>query len=140
WVWKASPQQRQHIRQLADKLKSIARNRAESHTAAAFIKWQDGNFAGALDEDLAATKARAACPRGRAVAHTVYGFHLIQTGHPDEAQVQYRKGIQVSPTSPTGLHHLGHPYFVRRQFDKALELYQASTKAGSSHWLGYYWM
>jgi tetratricopeptide (TPR) repeat protein len=139
WLWNASPQAHQHIRGLAAKLKSIAPNRAESHTAAATIKWQDWKFAEALAEDRAATQARAACRDGRAAALCMYGFHLVQTGHPEEALAEYLMAERIDPTFPTIQHHLGHPYFVRRQFEEALAHYQKSIDLEPRHWLGYHW-
>jgi tetratricopeptide (TPR) repeat protein len=103
------------------------------------IKWQDWKFAEALAEDRAATQARAACRDGRAAARGIYGFHLLQTGHPEEALAEYLKAERIDPTFPTIQHHLGHPYFARRQFEEALAHYQKSIDTEPRHWFGYLW-
>jgi tetratricopeptide (TPR) repeat protein len=139
WTWDAPESAHQHIRSLAERLKKIAPNGAESHVAAAFIKWMDWKFAEAVAEDRIACRARAACREGRSAAHNVCGWHLLQRGHPEEALLEYREAERLYPSSPIAMHHLGHPYFVQRQFDQALKCYQASIEAETSNSLGHFW-
>jgi tetratricopeptide (TPR) repeat protein len=139
WNWDAQEQAHQHIRALADKLKAIGPNRAESHIAAAFIGWLDWKFAEALAEDRKAMRTRAASIEGRSAAYNVYGFHLMQTGHPDEALAAYLKAKPLNPTSPVVLHHLGHFYFARGEFEKALKYYEDAIKVEPRHTAGHYW-
>jgi tetratricopeptide (TPR) repeat protein len=137
WEWYASAEAHQHIRALAERLRKTAPGRAESHIAASFIKWMDWRFAEALVEDRAALRERAASEEGRAVAHNVHGWHLVETGHPDEAQAEYLRAKALYPTSPVVLHHLGNPYFARKQFPEALEYYQKSVRLEPRHILGH---
>ena len=137
WEWYAPAPAQQHIRALAEQLKKAAPDRAESHIAASFIKLMDWKFADALAEGRAAIHERAASQEGRATAHNVYGWHLLQTGHPDEAQSEYLKAKALYPTSPVLLHHLGNPHFARRQFAEALKYYQESVRLEPRHILGH---
>ncbi len=112
----------------AAKLEEMAPWLAESHAAASLVKWADWKFPEALAEAHKATRIRAASKRGRATAHNLYGFFLLQTGKPDEALEQYQLAEKLTPSNPGRQHHLGHPYFVKREFDKALEHYEKSLK------------
>jgi len=50
----------------------------------------------------------------------------VESGRPEEALKQYRVAEQLDPSSAVVQHHLGHPYFVKRQFEQALHYYQTS--------------
>ena len=47
---------------------------------------------------------------------------------PDEALVHYQIAKGLSPFSAISEHHLGHPYFVKRNFNQALYHYQKSLE------------
>jgi tetratricopeptide (TPR) repeat protein len=140
WNWDKTEEQHQHFRSLAAKLMELDPQRAEAHTAAACVNWMDWEFADALKEDRKAITLRAACRDGRGNAHGAYGFHLLQTGDPDGAEEQYQIAENVNPTSPTQLHHRGHPYFVRRQFDKAMHYYAESVRLDPQYGIGHQWV
>src|SRR5439155_12937936 len=103
------------------------------------VKWLDWQFQEALADAHLATEVLPASKEGREMAHLFYGFYLMQAGHPDEALKHYRIAARLAPSNPQYQHHLGHPYFVKRQFDQALHYYQTSLDMESRQATAHYW-
>jgi tetratricopeptide (TPR) repeat protein len=118
----------------------IAPDRADSHTAQALINWRDWRFSEALAEAHSATSMREISNNGQGFAHQIYGFLLIESGKPDEALKEYEKAENMNGGDPLVQHHLGHPYFVKRNFDEALKHYQASIDLQPGWFTGHYWI
>ncbi len=112
----------------ASNLMQICPKLAEAHYAEACMKWWDWKFTNAVAEAEKATKLRAASGEDRAWAHCLFGWFLVETGHPNEALEEYQKAERLLPDNPTIESHLGHPYFVQRRFKEALYRYQKSLK------------
>jgi serine/threonine protein kinase len=121
---------RRELRAVAKKLMELNSNLAESRTASSTIPQ-------ALADARLATQKRAASREGESAAHNYYGYFLLQTGKPDEALEQYQQAEEKSPAGAMIHHHLGHPYFVKRDFERALKHYQESLRLapaqGSAH-------
>ena len=136
-LWNAPTNVRQNMRLMAEKLRKVAPSRAEARLATAVNKWVDWDFQGALADARLATRMPEASQEGSASAHCICGFFLVQTGNPAEALKEYRISADLLSLSAVGLHHLGHPYFVWRQFEQALRYYQASDDLEPGH--GRFW-
>ncbi len=122
-------------RAVARELAQVAPSMAEAHYAAACVKWWDWKFRDALAEARAATKMRAASRADLGWVHCLVGWFLLETGHPEEALVEYRIAERLLPANPTIESHLGHPYFVQRKFPQALEHYTNSLALMPTHLL-----
>jgi tetratricopeptide (TPR) repeat protein len=129
---------RREHRAVAKKLMEMDSNLAEARVASAMLKWIDWQFPEALEEAHLATQKRAASKEGKAAAHNGYGYLLLQSGKPDEALEQYRLAEEKSPSGAMMQHHLGHPYFVKRDFAQALKHYRESLRLapaqGNAHY------
>jgi tetratricopeptide (TPR) repeat protein len=104
------------------------------------IKWVDWQFPEALAEAHLATQKRAASKEGEAAAHNFYGYFLLQSGKPDKALEQYQLAEAKSPSGAMMQHHLGHPYFVKRDFEQALKHYQESLRLAPGQRTAYYFI
>ena len=124
--WEGPTEARRNLRTVAAELQEIAPSFAESRAASSRVKWLDWQFREALADARLATEMRPASNRGRVAAHIFCGYYLVETGHPDEALKRYRIAEQLDPSSAVVQHHLGHPYFLKRQFEQALHYYQTS--------------
>src|SRR5262249_6701483 len=56
------------------------------------------------------------------------GFQLSHVGRTDEALQVLDRGLQVDPSEANLVKMKGHAYFVRRQFQQALDLYLESVR------------
>ena len=118
---------RTKIHTVAKTLMQIDPNCAESLCASASVKWSDWQIREALAEARLATQARARCKDGRAWAHGGYGFFLELTGHPDAALEQYKLAEKFSPSDSIIESHVGHAYFIKGDFEKALNYFETSS-------------
>jgi tetratricopeptide (TPR) repeat protein len=124
----AADEDRRELRAVAKKLMEMDPNLAESRAASSMIKWVDWQFPEARAEAQLATQKRAASKWGETSAHIYYGWFLLESGKPDAALEQYRLAEEKSPSNSIINHHLGHPYFVKRDFDRALTHYRMSLQ------------
>ena len=122
-------------RKIARKLMQIAPSLAESHCAAARIKWEDWQITDALAEARAATRMRAGSKESLGVAHVLLGFFLLETGNPTEALKEYQRAERLLPSNPALESHLGHPYFVQRKFEEAMAHYKNAAALEPRHLL-----
>jgi serine/threonine protein kinase len=131
------------VRASAVTLRRLAPDSVEDHLASDFILWYDWHFAEALNAAERTTKLRAYSGAysdfARARAHLAYGFMLLQSGFPDLALEQYRLAEKVTYDDATIQHHLGHPYFVKRDFTNALAHYDKSIRLEPNHANGHLW-
>jgi tetratricopeptide (TPR) repeat protein len=124
-------------RAAASKLQEIAPNSAEAHHAHACVLWWDWNFADALVEARTALKMPAASKADLGWAYVLVGWFLVQTGHPDEALIQYRMAERLLPANPIIESHLGHPYTAQCKFDEAIAHYTNSLNLEPSYLLSH---
>jgi serine/threonine protein kinase/predicted Zn-dependent protease len=110
------------VRELATKLKGLAPELAATQTAQSIVQWADGHYEAALSFCRKAIAADASYE----LAHTHYGFLLTILGRIDEGRRQVELAELLAPSKAVIKTVLGHTYYVRRQYDKAIEQY---TKA-----------
>jgi serine/threonine protein kinase/Tfp pilus assembly protein PilF len=127
------------VRDAAAMMMKLDPDSADAHLAADLMLWREWRHREALEEVRKTTKRRAYSKRTRSRKFLAYGFILCQMGRPEEALAQYRLAEKVMPEDTTVQHHLGHPYFERRDFQRALEQYDQSLKLEPNHVLGHYW-
>jgi serine/threonine protein kinase/Flp pilus assembly protein TadD len=128
------------LRATAEKMMSFAPSKAESRGALALIKWYDWKFAEALADARLATKLSADSREGEAYAYLAYGFFLMETGSPVEAEREFWKGEKLFPSDPFIHDHLGSTYLMRSNFVEALKHYQKSIELAPGHMNGLTWM
>ncbi len=128
------------LREAATNLQRRFPHYSDAHPASAMVEWVDWQFPEAVAEARLATQMRAASKIGEASAHSYYGFFLLQTGKPDEALEQYRIAAELHSESAVVHHHLGHPYFVKRDFEQALVHYRKSLSLEDRQWPAHYFI
>jgi len=62
-----------------------------------------------------------------------YGRFLSRTGRPDEALTKFRWALELDPLSPQPLEGIAFVYSDTRQYDKALEYWQAVLELAPGH-------
>jgi len=82
---------------------SDPRNRAKLHTELAALYYGNGNFAVALDELRAASKADA----NYAAAHGMFGLVYMQLKENDRAQSSFERALSLAPNDPDINHNYG---------------------------------
>lgn len=135
----ASAEVHWEFRAAATKLAEVAPSYAEAHTATAMVKWVDWKFSEALREARSATQIRAASRQGQGSAHNIYGFFLLETGNPNAALQEYLTAERLLPSNAMVHHHLGHPYFVKHDFKRALEHYEKSLELEPRQSTAHFW-
>jgi tetratricopeptide (TPR) repeat protein len=124
--WNSPDSLKANARAALAKLKELAWDSAEYHTASAIIKRMDWKFQEAREEARLATHKREIWNNGLEFAHTLCGYYSLLNGEPDVALKEYRAAERLLGSDPHIQHQLGHPYFVKGNFDEALKHYQAS--------------
>ncbi len=131
---------RREMRAVAKKLMEMDSNLAEARAASSMIMWLDWQFPEARAEARLAAQKPAASKEGEGTAHTYYGWFLSESGKPDDALEQYRLAFKKSPYGSIIQHHLGHSYFVKRDFEQALMHYRESLKLADRQGTAHYWI
>jgi len=57
---------------------------------------------------------------GYATAHHWYGYYLLLSGRPKEAEVEMRRALELDPLSPVINANIGMCFYVARQYDAAI--------------------
>ena len=127
-----------NTREAAKRLLEIAPSLAEARVATAYVKHLDGHFREALLDAHQATQMRAGSKKGSGLVHWLYGWLLMNAGHPDAALREYLLAERADPADPTIQFQLGHPYFAQRNFKEALAHYQKSLDTEPRQYWGYY--
>lgn len=115
-------------REALARLKELAPDSAEYHNYCAMLQWADYRFSDALAEVRLATQKREIWKDGLEFAHTMYGAFALRSGQPDLALKQYQAAEKLSGSDAYIQLQLGHPYFVKGEFDEALKKYQKSLE------------
>jgi len=123
------------LRASAQALKELDNNLAETHTAQAWVKTEEWNWAEAEREYQQAIQINP----DYALAHAQYGFWLSNWGRARESRQELLRADEIDPTFPFFKKNLGHPYFVERDFTNALVYYRKSLELEPVYPLGHYW-
>ena len=97
---------------------------AETHQVLGLIRFWEWKWPEAEAEYREALRLNPDC----VPAWICFGFHLSHVGRPEEALQVLDRGLQVDPSAANLVKMKGHAYFVRRQFQQALDLYLESTR------------
>jgi serine/threonine protein kinase len=135
-----SPDWLENLRANARKLTALSPKSSEACQAVAFVEWREEHFFDALEGARRATRLPAASMEASAYAHLEYGFFLTNVGDSAGASREYQKAYAIYPEDPIIQDHLGHPYFMRRQFRKAFDYYLASVNLQPDHLNGHHWL
>lgn len=69
------------------------------------------------------------------IAHQMYGWYLIGTGHPRDAQKEMARALDPESVEEFDLWNLGISYYFARQYDQAIEQYRrAIAIEPKSYW------
>jgi TolB-like protein/DNA-binding winged helix-turn-helix (wHTH) protein len=94
---------------------------AKVHSALAGIRGCDRDWAGAEKE----LKRALELDPNNAEFHGAYGTYLGNIGRPDEAMREFQRAQELDPKSE----RLADGFYYKRQFDRAIELYQSKAQA-----------
>ncbi|MBI4661009.1 MAG: serine/threonine protein kinase [Verrucomicrobia bacterium] len=128
-----------NIQQAANKLMETVPQRAEGLIAASLLKFLEGRLKDALADAQTAARMPSCCKQTRAVVHALNGFYLLNCGRPEPALRHFKISEREVPTCAILQVYLGHPRFVRHQFDFALTQYQHAVELEPRQCLGYAW-
>jgi tetratricopeptide (TPR) repeat protein len=109
---------------LVDKLVELDSGLAETHLVLGFVHFWEWKWQEAEAECREALRLNSDC----IPAWVTLGFQLSHVGRTDEALQELDRGLLVDPNWPQLVKMKGHAYFVRRQFQKALDLYLESAR------------
>ena len=124
------------IRPLAEELKAIAPSSVESLTLSSYVHWLDWEF----DEAIATVRQAIQRDQKWSWAHGLCGFYLLHArGQVEHALKEYSAAAENS-TIPIFKHHLGHPFYFRRDFTNAIIRYDRSLRLEPRHTYGHYWL
>jgi serine/threonine protein kinase/Tfp pilus assembly protein PilF len=112
------------FRRLADKLVQLDSGLAETHVVLGLIRFWEWQWAESEAENREALRLNPDCVH----ASVLFGFMLSHVGRTAEALQVLDLGLRVDPNEPQLVKMKGHAYFVRRQFQEALDLYQESIR------------
>ncbi len=112
--------QAENFRTVAAKLRQVAPNSVQYHTANSLVEFMDWNFDAAIAEAAQAIKL----DRNFMRAHGFYGYYvLFARGDADTALKEYETALNLDPerndTTIKGL--LGGPYYFKREYAMAVE-------------------
>jgi eukaryotic-like serine/threonine-protein kinase len=86
------------------------------------------------------------CQRGAerdgalAAAHICLGWVFSGTGRPDQALVEYRKGLDLEPTNDSAYAGLGYVYEQLDQLDAAEKTFKQAIAMRPNYWATYNWL
>jgi len=128
-----------NIHQAAAKLIEAAPHLAENLTADSLLRFLEGRLPDALSAAQTAARMPSCCKQTRAVVHALNGVFLLNSGRPEAALRHFKLSEREVPTCAIVQVYLGHPRFVRRQFDLALAQYQNAVELEPRQCLGHSW-
>jgi serine/threonine protein kinase len=128
-----------NIQQAATTLIEAAPQLAEGRIATSLLKFLEGRLRDALADAQAAARTHSCCKQTRAMVHALNGFYLLNSGRPEAALRHFKNSEREVPTCAILQVYLGHPCFVRHQFDLALIQYQNSIELEPRQCLGHSW-
>src|SRR5262245_28439249 len=114
--------------QAAGKAVALDENLAEAHAvlALANIAFAPSNF---VLGDRELRRAIELSP-SLALAHSYLGFSLVRQARLDESLQEMLKARQLDPLSPIIARQAGMPYYLKRDYPKALELLRQANELG----------
>jgi tetratricopeptide (TPR) repeat protein len=65
-----------------------------------------------------------------ALAHSYLGFSLVRQGRPDESLEEILKARELDPLSPIIARGVAFPYYLKRDYPRALELLRQANELG----------
>jgi tetratricopeptide (TPR) repeat protein len=119
---------RRQVEEGARKALALDENLAESHDALgqAYVLFAPSNFS-LGDREL--RRAIELSP-SLALAHFYLAFSLARQGQLDESQEEYLKARELDPLSPTIARVRALPYYLKRDYGRALELLRQANELG----------
>jgi tetratricopeptide (TPR) repeat protein len=119
---------RRQVEEGARKALALDENLAESHDALgqAYVLFAPSNFS-LGDREL--RRAIELSP-SLALAHFYLAFSLARQGRLDESQEEYLKARELDPLSPTIARVRALPYYLKRDYGRALELLRQANELG----------
>jgi eukaryotic-like serine/threonine-protein kinase len=107
---------------------ALDENLAEAHAALALanIAFAPSNFQ-VGDREL--RRAIELSP-SLALAHSYLGFSLVRQGRPDESLEEILKARELDPLSPIIARGVAFPYYLKRDYPRALELLRQANELG----------
>jgi serine/threonine protein kinase len=140
YVHWGNPMARQGLQDITLKLRQLRPDSSEALQAAAFIKWQNWDFRGALQESTRAVAAPAISLEGDAYKYLEHGFFLEETGDSTNALRFYQLAHRLLPHDPIIIDHVGQPFFMQRRFSEAGRYFKASVDEQQDHLNGHIWL
>jgi tetratricopeptide (TPR) repeat protein len=116
-MWPTQAAMNAGLRASAGKLMELDATLAEAHAARAWIDYLDWKWA---DSEKGFQRALLLNP-DCAIAHMRYGFTLVYLGRPDEGHRHLLRAELLDPTLPRIKKNLGHVFYAKRQFERAIE-------------------
>jgi tetratricopeptide (TPR) repeat protein len=120
------PETLANFRSSVKQLEKVAPELCETWYKRAILSYGDHQYAAGLEQARRAVSLPAASKKGRAAAHCVYGWSLINAGKTHEALTQYEIAATLWPDEPDIERHVSDPYRVWGHFEAALAHNQRS--------------
>jgi tetratricopeptide (TPR) repeat protein len=116
-------------------LRRLRPNSAEYHTVKSWTEFEAWNFDRAVSEIRLALKLNPGFLR----AHSFYGWYmLLFRGDAETARRELEAAQRIDGADVVTQTYLGHPYYMNRNFAKAIEVYQQAllleSQGTSAHW------
>ncbi len=122
-------------KEAAEKAVALDDSLAEAHAALAIVKtFYDWDWAGGEKEFKRAIELNP----NFAHAHHQYAWLLAYIGREDEAEAEFRRGIQVDPLSPLITTDLNVVFVVRHQYDLSIEQSRKAMELDPNFFLPHY--
>ncbi len=120
---------RRKLEEAARKALTLDENLAEAHIALSqtYTLFAPFNFSLSDRESRRAIEISPSL----AMAHYILGNSLLRQGRLDESIAEYLKARELDPLSPTIAKNVAHPYYLKRDYGRALELLRQANELGS---------
>jgi serine/threonine protein kinase/cytochrome c-type biogenesis protein CcmH/NrfG len=112
-----------NFRWVADKLRPL--NSARYHTVNAYLKFQEWHLDEAIDEIKLAVSLDPKFGR----AHGLYAWMILRArGDTETAHREFKAAERIGGSDVINQMHLGTPYYVERNYSKAIEQYEKALR------------
>ncbi|MBZ5500234.1 MAG: protein kinase [Acidobacteriia bacterium] len=110
---------------------------AEAHSSMAVLRVSEFDWKGAEREFLRALELD---PKSEGVCGSYDYFYLVPMRRLDESLAASRKAVELDPLSPILQWRLGHRYYLRRQWDRAIEQFHNTFELDPHYAVAYGWL